>query len=89
MGGFLELICMVSSTEGASPPEMMNWMHADFQIKAENGFSLIIEKNLACPGQYFISTQCTIVLPVQSGSPSIFPNFSLPEITAPVSLSYP
>ena len=35
---------MVSSIEGASPPEMMNWMHADLKIKFENGFSSMIEK---------------------------------------------
>ena len=30
--------------EGASPPEMMNWMHAYFHIEVENGFSSMIEK---------------------------------------------
>ena len=35
MGGLFEPICVVSNTEGASPPEMMNWMHADLQIEVE------------------------------------------------------
>ena len=35
MGGLFESICMGSSTEGASPPEMMNWMHTDLQIEFE------------------------------------------------------
>ena len=35
---------MGSSTEGASPPDMMDWMHADLQIEVENGFSCMIEK---------------------------------------------
>ena len=39
-----EPICMGSSTEGASPPDMMDWMHVDFQIEVENGFSYMIEK---------------------------------------------
>ena len=34
-GGLFEPICMVSSTEGASSPEIMNWMHADLQIEVE------------------------------------------------------
>ena len=44
MGGLFEPICMVSCTEGAYPPEIINWMHSDFQIEVENGISLIIEK---------------------------------------------
>ena len=39
-----EPIGMVSRTEVVSPPEMMNWMHADLQIEVENGFLFIIEK---------------------------------------------
>ena len=35
MGGLFEPICMQSSTEGAYPPENMNWMHADLQIEVE------------------------------------------------------
>ena len=35
MGGLFEPICMRSSTEGASPPEKMIWMHADLQIEVE------------------------------------------------------
>ena len=35
MGGLFETICIGSSTEGASPPEIMNWMHADLQIEVE------------------------------------------------------
>ena len=35
MGGLLEPVCMESSTEVASPPAMMNWMHADLQINVE------------------------------------------------------
>ena len=35
MGGLFELISMQSSMEGASPPEIMNWMHADLQIEVE------------------------------------------------------
>ena len=35
MGGLFEPICMRSSTEGASPPEKMNWMHADLQNEVE------------------------------------------------------
>ena len=35
MGRLFNPICMGSSTEGASPPEMMNWMHADLQIEVE------------------------------------------------------
>ena len=29
MGGLFGTICIESSTKGASPPEMMNFMHAD------------------------------------------------------------
>ena len=36
MGGLFEPIGMGSITEVAYPPEMMNWMHADFQIDVEN-----------------------------------------------------
>ena len=43
MGRLFNPICMGSSTEGASPPEMMNWMHADLQIEVENEFSSMIE----------------------------------------------
>ena len=35
MGGLFEPICMQSSTEGVSPPEKTNWMHADLQIEVE------------------------------------------------------
>ena len=35
MGGLFEPICMRSSTEGASPPENMNCMHADLKIEVE------------------------------------------------------
>ena len=35
MGGLFKTICMGSSTEGASPPEMMNRIHADLQIEVE------------------------------------------------------
>ena len=35
MGGLFDPIGMGSITEGASPPEMMNWMHADLQIEVE------------------------------------------------------
>ena len=35
MGGLFEPICMRSSTEGASPPEKMNWMNADLQIEVK------------------------------------------------------
>ena len=34
-GWFSEPICIRSSTEGLSPPVMMNWMHADLQIEVE------------------------------------------------------
>ena len=44
MGGLFDPICMLSSTEGASPPENMNRMHADLQIEVENSFSSMIEK---------------------------------------------
>ena len=58
--------------EGASPPKIINWMHADLQIEFENGISLMIEKSpLACPGQYFSSKKVTIVLLVPSEAPSI------------------
>ena len=58
MGGLLKLICMRPSTEGVSPPEKMNWMHADLQIEVENGFSSIIEKRPSgMPGQIFLSTK--------------------------------
>ena len=46
MGCLYQLICIRFSTEGASPPGKMNWMHADLQIEVENGFSSMIEK---CP----------------------------------------
>ena len=35
MGGLFELIHMRSRTEGASPPENMDRMHADLQIEVE------------------------------------------------------
>ena len=35
MGSLFDTVCMESSTEGASPPEMMNCMHADLQIEVE------------------------------------------------------
>ena len=35
LGGLFEPIGMGSSAEGSSPPEMMNWMHADLQIEVE------------------------------------------------------
>ena len=35
MGGLFDPICMGSSTEGASSPEMMNRMHTDLQIEVE------------------------------------------------------
>ena len=35
MGGLFDPIGMGSSTEGAAPPEMMNWMQADFKIEVE------------------------------------------------------
>ena len=35
MGGLFKLIGMGSITEGSSPPEIMNWMHVDFQIEFE------------------------------------------------------
>ena len=35
MGALFDPICMVSSTKGASPPEMINWMHANFKIEDE------------------------------------------------------
>ena len=35
MGALFVTICMGSSTEGALPPETMNWMHADLQIEFE------------------------------------------------------
>ena len=35
IGGLFDTICMGSSTEGASPPEMLNWMHADLEIEVE------------------------------------------------------
>ena len=35
MGGLFDPICMLSSMEGESPPEMMNWMHTDFQIEVK------------------------------------------------------
>ena len=37
---------MGSSTEGASPPEMMNWMHMDLQIEFEKR---ILVGNLKTP----------------------------------------
>ena len=35
MGGLFESICMGYIIEGALPPAMMNWMHADLQIEVE------------------------------------------------------
>ena len=75
MDGLLEPIRMQSSTEGASPPEKMNWMHTDLQIEVEKRLLIDDLKTpcLACPGQYFSSTKKTIVLPFPSGIPSIAP----------------
>ena len=71
MGNLFKPICMVSSTEGASPPELMNWMHADSQIGVEK--RLLID-DLKTPikhaqGSIFF-VQKTIVLPVTSEVPS-------------------
>ena len=44
MGGLFNPIGMGSSTEGTSPPEIMNWIHADLKIEIENGFLPMIEK---------------------------------------------
>ena len=73
ISGLFNPICMISSTEGESPPEMMNWIHTNLQIEVEK--RLLIDDlkkfRLTCPGQYFSSKKFTIVLPILSGVPSI------------------
>ena len=70
MGGLFELIGIGSSTEVAYPTEIMNWMHADFQIEVENGFLSMIEKRPSCmPRAVFFEYKKTIILPVPVGVP--------------------
>ena len=58
MGGLFEPIFMQSRMKGASPPEKMNWMHADLQIEVEKGFSSMIEKRPSgMPGAVFFCTK--------------------------------
>ena len=74
MGGLFEPIRMQYSTKVASPPDKINWMHADLQIEVENGFSSMIEKLLSgIPRALFFKYKKTIILPVPSGFPYIAP----------------
>ena len=70
ISGLFEPTRMQSSTEGAFPPEKMNWMHADLQIEVEKQLHVedLKTPRLACPGQYFLSTKKRSFCQSQVGS---------------------
>ena len=74
-GGLFDSICMGSSMEELSPPEMMNWMHADLKIEVEKRLLINDLKTLVWHTQgSILRIQKTIVLPVPSGFRSTAPN---------------